>query len=574
MNRNVLVVDSDPIQRNIVENELTEAGFDVLLAETGADGLSLYAAHAPTLTIVEVSLPDQPGTEVCRQMKSAANLPGGLVVLVSPGIKDIASVADAHLSFGADFFMTKPFQVERLVWKVGELIDGRQVGRLPGTPDAGVSADGGIRFTTEPVVGTQRGELQDVDPATLVFSFAVHRCSGSLTLIDGSTVRQLLFGSGFPIAADSNAHGEEFGQFAVTLGTCDGPDMVRMRELWQSIDRHLGVVAVAEGVMSARDLHRTMRLHLEAVIAGAIGQQTGEYYLEYGATPPHFDPVALPSQPVEYVMRCIARSYAPDLCRKLLGEWRLVASDEAHFVIRELEEFTDMENVLALFSTPVSIAELGERGVRVSDALLRAVVGLRTIGALWVVDDVDIWSVEGGRFAATSEIDPALLGSSSEMSLTFENTPPDEDEGGGDSHVALASAAYDPAKQDPSRSAEERYERAVERFGRGDYASAIVELDGAIERSPDKPRYHVMLARAVLLTPDRNDALLDRALTHLRRAIQLAPRKPDPHHFLGVALLALNRRDEAEFALRKGLRLGTTHGTEAQRLLKSLAEQA
>ena len=247
----------------------------------------------------------------------------------------------------------------------------------------------------------------------------------------------------------------------------------------------------------------------------------------------------------------------------------MVASDDAHFVIRELEERTELENVLALFTSPVNVAELGERGVRVGDALLRTLVALRTIGALWVVDDVEAWSVEGGRSAATSEIDPEMLGSSSEMSLTFEDTPPEEEEAP-DSSVALASAAYDPAAQDPQRSAEERFERAVERFGRGDYASAIVELDGAIDRNPDKPRYHVMLARAALLTPDRNPALLERALTHLRRAIQLEPRKPDPHHFLGVTLLGLDRREEAEFALRKGLRLGTAHASEAKRLLADL----
>ncbi len=566
MNRKVLVVDSDPIQRNIVENELTEAGHDVLLAETGAEGLALYAAHAPALSIVEVSLPDRSGTEVCRKMKEARG--EGLVLLVSPGIKDIASVADAHVNFSADHYMTKPFQVERLIWKVEELLGGRAVGRLPGTEGAHTSADGEVRFTTEPLAGTQRGTLDEIDPATLVFSFYVHHCGGSLTLIDGMKVRQIVFGAGFPIAADSNAHGEEFGQFAVDLGTCEGPDMARMREAWQSIDRHLGVVAVAEGVMSARDLFRTMRLQLETVLAGALAMSSGEFYLEYGTIPPNFDPVSLPSLPVEYVLRGIEHSYPPETCRRLLGDGQLVASDHAHFILRELDEFTELENVLALFGQPVAIGEMGERtGVRPSDGLLRTVLALRTIGALWVVDDVQAWTVDGGRFARTAEIDPGLLGDL-DISLSFEGGASADDEDPGDSQVAFASAAYDPTREDPDRSAEERYERAVERFGRGDYAAAIVELDGAIARRPDRPGYHSMLGRAILLTPDRNPALIERAIGHLKRAIQLDPRKPDPHHFLGLALMALDRREEAEFSLRKGIRLGTRHAREAQRLLE------
>ncbi len=566
MNRKVLVVDSDPIQRNIVENELTQAGHDVLLAETGADGLAIHTTHEPPLSIVEVSLPDRSGTEVCRKMKDAR--PEGVVLLVSPGIKDIASVADAHVSFGADYYMTKPFQVERLIWKVQELLTGRAVGRLPGITGADRSADGEVRFTTEPVAGTQRGTFDDVDPATLVFSFYVHHCGGSLTLIDGMTVRQIVFGAGFPIAADSNARGEEFGQFAVDLGTCDGPDMARMREAWQSIDRHLGVVAVAEGVMGARDLYRTLRLQLETALAGALAQSTGEYYLEYGAIPPNFDPVSLPSLPVEYVLRGIEQHYSAAACRRLLGEWQLVASDHAHFIIRELNEYTELENVLALFGQPVGLDDLHDRtGVRPSDVLVRTILALRTIGALWVVDDMQAWTVDGGRFAQTAELDPGLLGDL-DISLSFEDGAPSEDGEPGDSHVALASAAYDPARQDPDRSAEERYERAVERFGRGDYAAAIIELDGAISRRPDRPGYHVMLGRAILLTPDRNPALIERAITHLKRAIQLDPRKADPHHFLGLALVALDRREEAEFSLRKGIRLGSRHAREAARLLQ------
>jgi CheY-like chemotaxis protein len=568
MNRKVLVVDSDPIQRNIVENELTQAGHDVLLAETGAEALAIHSTHEPALSIVEVSLPDRSGTDVCRKMKEAR--PAGVVLLVSPGIKDIASVADAHVNFGADHYMTKPFQVERLIWKVGELLAGRAVGRLPGTQGADRSVDDQVRFTTEPLAGTQRGTLDEVDPATLVFSFYVHHCSGSLTLIDGMTVRQIVFGAGFPIAADSNARGEEFGQFAVDLGTCDGPDMARIREAWQSIDRHLGVVAVSEGVMGARDLYRTMRLQLEAVLAGALAQSTGEYYLEYGAIPANFDSVSLPSLPVEYVLRGIERSYAADTCRRLLGEWQLVASDHAHFIIRELDEYTELENVLALYGQPVGLPDLRERtGVRPSDALVRTILALRTIGALWVVDDVQAWTVDGGRFARTAELDPGLLGDL-DISLSFEGDAQSEDDEPGDSYVALASAAYDPTTQDPQRSAEERYERAVERFGRGDYAAAIIELDGAISRRPDQPGYHVMLGRAILLTPERNPPLIERAISHLKRAIQLDPRQADPHHFLGLALMALDRREEAEFSLRKGIRLGTRHAREAQRLLERL----
>ena len=167
MNRKILVVDPDPIQLSIVDRELTEAGFEVFTANSGEEALEEFARVEPALTILEINLPDKLGTLVCHEMKTDPDLPGGLVLLVSAGIQEVTSVADASLRYHADFYLQKPFQVAHLVWKAKELMEGRKVGRLePGgipLPD-----DGSAAFTADPSIPSQAGELADLDRVTLL----------------------------------------------------------------------------------------------------------------------------------------------------------------------------------------------------------------------------------------------------------------------------------------------------------------------------------------------------------------------------------------------------------------------
>jgi DNA-binding response OmpR family regulator/tetratricopeptide (TPR) repeat protein len=620
MNRKILVVDPDPIQLNIVEKELTDAGFEVIGAENAEQALVRFAEHQPMLSIVEINLPDRPGTQLCQQLKTDPDLPGGLVVLVSAGVKDVTSVAEATLRFRSDFYLDKPFQVASLIWKSHELINGRLVGRVSPDGRPVPFGSGELAFTTDSAVASQRGFVVDVDPATLLMSFFLHRRSGSLLLISGDDVRQFVFQEGFPIAADSNVHGEEYGSLAVAIGTCEGGDMVRARGAWQSIDRHLGVIAVSMGLMGARDHFRTMRLHLESVISGALALRDGEYFLEYGAMPEHFDGVALAELPPHYAIEGIRARYDDAQCLRRLGlRSTMITSDAAHFIIRELDDVPYYENVLGMFTRPASVGQIMELGrVQLDDGLLQTILGLRTIGALWVTDDspaVCLEDVEPETIARDVELNfsrkkkkrrkkkkvPATAAPATTTPATASPVTAGEASIGRVKPARRFAAgrpvkekyrgevSFDPLemarrrKAQPRRmtreelaaspgedTAEKRFERGAQLFGRADYSTAIGEFEAAIAMQPSRATYHVFLAQCILLLPKREPDHLYRAVECLKRAIQINPRKGDPFHLLGVALVELDRKDEATFALRKALQLGTSHRKETRRLLETI----
>src|SRR5881392_3562500 len=65
----VLVVEDDPAIARLLEVELSEAGYAVELAGTGADGLAAVERDEPAIVLLDVRLPDIDGLSVCRQAR-------------------------------------------------------------------------------------------------------------------------------------------------------------------------------------------------------------------------------------------------------------------------------------------------------------------------------------------------------------------------------------------------------------------------------------------------------------------------------------------------------------------------
>ena len=72
----ILLIEDQPNQRALYEQELSDEGYDVLCASNGRDGFELFLRHHPQLVIVDVLLPGMNGIEVMERMLSAdPNIP-------------------------------------------------------------------------------------------------------------------------------------------------------------------------------------------------------------------------------------------------------------------------------------------------------------------------------------------------------------------------------------------------------------------------------------------------------------------------------------------------------------------
>jgi two-component system response regulator MtrA len=109
----ILLVEDDPSIREITALGLRGAGFQVLVAADGAEGLERWRGERPDLVLLDVMLPRLDGLEVLRAIRREATTP---VVMLTARADTIDVVVG--LESGADDYVRKPFELPELVARV------------------------------------------------------------------------------------------------------------------------------------------------------------------------------------------------------------------------------------------------------------------------------------------------------------------------------------------------------------------------------------------------------------------------------------------------------------------------
>jgi DNA-binding response OmpR family regulator len=109
----VLVVDDEPIVRDVIVRYLRRDGFDTLEAGDGDRARELIESGAPGLVVLDVMLPGIDGLELCRWIRSRSDLP--VIMLTARGEEADRIVG---LELGADDYVTKPFSPRELAARV------------------------------------------------------------------------------------------------------------------------------------------------------------------------------------------------------------------------------------------------------------------------------------------------------------------------------------------------------------------------------------------------------------------------------------------------------------------------
>lgn len=118
----ILSVDDSPDKAEIIALLLQEAGYRVLTAFSGREGLELAKREIPDLIISDVTMPGMDGFEFCRLIRADEKLRGIPIMLNTAIRKDTESLARG-LAAGADDYLEAPFDPGRLAAKVARLIE-------------------------------------------------------------------------------------------------------------------------------------------------------------------------------------------------------------------------------------------------------------------------------------------------------------------------------------------------------------------------------------------------------------------------------------------------------------------
>jgi two-component system KDP operon response regulator KdpE len=111
--KTLLLVDDEPQIRRVLQTTLCEAGYCVILAKNGQEGIDTVVREHPDLVLLDINLPDMSGFDACRLIRVSFSGPI-LMVTVRNSVRDKIDALDA----GADDYIVKPFAMGELLARV------------------------------------------------------------------------------------------------------------------------------------------------------------------------------------------------------------------------------------------------------------------------------------------------------------------------------------------------------------------------------------------------------------------------------------------------------------------------
>jgi DNA-binding response OmpR family regulator len=112
--RKVLLVDPDAASRREVRSACAQDGYQVVEADTGAEGLRQLESIRPSLVLLEVALPDASGFDICRELRKKDTATP--VIMMSSRADEIDAVV--ALEIGADDYVVKPLRLRELAARI------------------------------------------------------------------------------------------------------------------------------------------------------------------------------------------------------------------------------------------------------------------------------------------------------------------------------------------------------------------------------------------------------------------------------------------------------------------------
>jgi len=151
----VLVIDDDKTLTGLIKQSLTKAGYRVIVANNGIDGLQMAYVEQPDIAILDVMMPRMDGWETCQRIRQMSKMP---VIMLTA--KDQVNDKIRGFELGADDYVTKPFSLAELTARVKAVLS--RSGQTE--PKAHRIASGDLVIDVEGRRVTKRGQSLSLTP--------------------------------------------------------------------------------------------------------------------------------------------------------------------------------------------------------------------------------------------------------------------------------------------------------------------------------------------------------------------------------------------------------------------------
>lgn len=123
----ILVVDDSPTQRSIYRETLEEAGYQVVEATNGREGMQKARSESPDIILSDISMPEMDGLEMIANIKSDERTKYIPIICASATFQDLETKMKALVDIGAEEYFYMPQDKKELLAKIAVMLRIRKI---------------------------------------------------------------------------------------------------------------------------------------------------------------------------------------------------------------------------------------------------------------------------------------------------------------------------------------------------------------------------------------------------------------------------------------------------------------
>jgi two-component system phosphate regulon response regulator PhoB len=116
----ILVIEDDRALAKVLEYNLLQSGYEVILSSDGQDGLHQARSTSPSLILLDLMIPVMDGLEVCKRLRASQETRDLPIIMLTAKSEETDQVVGYNV--GADDYVTKPFSVKVLMERIKSLL--------------------------------------------------------------------------------------------------------------------------------------------------------------------------------------------------------------------------------------------------------------------------------------------------------------------------------------------------------------------------------------------------------------------------------------------------------------------
>ncbi len=142
--RRILIIEDDEELALAINKKLSNIGFEVSTAKTGAEAIRAIEVRQPDLVLLDLTLPDMDGADICREVRKDSELP---IIMITGRSDETDRVVG--LEIGADDYLTKPFSLNEMVARIRAVLRRLSPERIAPESETQMLSGAGVEINLE-----------------------------------------------------------------------------------------------------------------------------------------------------------------------------------------------------------------------------------------------------------------------------------------------------------------------------------------------------------------------------------------------------------------------------------------